>query len=57
MKRISPEWTIIPDEDGKSYRVYMGDSKPLEVDEVNITEDKFSEYSRCQHIISDFRER
>ena len=50
MKRISPECTIIPYEDGKSYKVYMEGSKPLEFDVVNITEDKFFEYRRCQRL-------
>ena len=50
MKLIRPEWTIIPNEDGKGYKVYMPDKEPLEVDVVNITADKFSEYRRCQKL-------
>ena len=50
MKRICPEWTFIPYEDGKGFSVDMEDSKPLEVDVINITEDKFSEYRRCQKL-------
>lgn len=50
MKCIKPEWTIIPDEDGMGYEVYMPDKEPLEVDVVNITQEKFSEYRRCQKL-------
>ena len=50
MKYIKPEWTIIPYEDGKGYKIYMPDKEPLEVDVVNITQEKFSEYRRCQKL-------
>lgn len=46
MKIVSPEWTIIPQKDGKGFEVFMNDTDPNGV--VNITADKFSEYRRCQ---------
>ena len=48
MKIVSPEWTIIPNKDGKGFEVYMNDTYPLDIDIVNITADKFCEYRRCQ---------
>lgn len=50
MKYIRPDWTIIPNEDGKSYRVFKPGKAPLDIDIVHITEDKFSEYRRCQKL-------
>ena len=48
MKIVSPEWTIIPNQDGKGFEVYMNDTDPLDI--VNITADKFCEYRRCQKL-------
>ena len=50
MKRVAPECTIIPNEDGNGYQVYMPDKEPLDVDIVYITATKFSEYRRCQKL-------
>lgn len=50
MKIVSPEWTIIPNEDGKGFEVSMNDTDPLDIDIVNITADKFCEYRRCQKL-------
>ena len=50
MKIVAPEYTIIPNEDGMSYKVYMPGENPLDIDVVNITADKFSDYRRCQKL-------
>ena len=46
MENINPEWTITPYEDGTGFSVDMGNPTQM----VNITEDKFSEYRRCQKL-------
>ena len=50
MKRIRPDWTILPNEDGKGYQVVMPDHGVLNVDNVNISYEKFEEYKRCQKL-------
>lgn len=50
MKRVVPECTIIPNEDGLGYRVLLPGKEPLDIDIVNITVDKFCEYKRCQKL-------
>ena len=50
MKIVAPECTIVPNEDGISYKVYMPGENPLDIDVVNITADKFCEYRRCQKL-------
>ena len=51
MKTVQPDWTIIPNEDGNGFKVYMNDgNNPLYVDNVTITPAKFFEYRRCQKL-------
>lgn len=50
MKKVAPEWTIVPNEDGTGFEVHMNGSDPIDIDIVNITADKFSEYRRCQEL-------